>query len=30
MAAENDMMIACESLRPQESLIGWRIDQAFV
>ena len=27
MAAENDMMIACESLRPQESLIGWRIDQ---
>ena len=27
VAAENDMMIACESLRPQESLIGWRIDQ---
>ena len=21
------MIIACESLRPQESLIGWRIDQ---
>lgn len=27
VAKEYDMMIACESLRPQESLIGWRLDQ---
>lgn len=27
VAAEYGMMIACESLRPEESRIGWRLDQ---
>ncbi len=27
VAKEHDMQIACETLRPQESLIGYRIDQ---